>query len=255
MNSRALMDLWQRRGKTFGERSSLLRRSEAIRGIMDESLFFLRGLEGPVLDVGCGDGIPTASLVQRHQVIGVDFASTMLLRAKSSLPSTDFLRASIDHLPLRSASVSAATCFFVLSDYSDPTALLNGLLRALRVQGRVVLADYSSNDDFNNLLDDLQVRVLGKGRGMFRISPEALSLQVRRAGFTVKAVKELPYPLTTPLDLFINQLYLSSVGAQYRERQLSADQWRRLLGEWVKGSEVHLTRRFVLVLGEKHNPI
>jgi len=253
MVSRALMDLWQRRGRAFGERSSLLRRTEAIRGIMDESLLFLQCVEGLVLDVGCGDGIPTVSLVQRHQVIGVDFASTMLLRAKSNLPSANFLRASIDHLPLRSASISAVTCFFVLSDYSNPTNIVNELQRVLQVQGRIILADYSSNDDFNNLMDDLHVRVLGKGRDMFRLTPEAMSILVQRSGLKVKAVKELSYRLTIPLDTFINQLYLSSAGPQYREKQLSKDQWRKFLGGWVKGSEVHLTRRFVLVLGEKPN--
>lgn len=254
MVSRALMDLWQRRGRTFSERSDLLQRAEAIRGVMDESLLFLQPVKGLVLDVGCGNGIPTISLVQHHQVIGVDFASTMLLRAKSNLPSAHLLRASIDYLPLQSASIFAVTCFFVLSDYSNPTSIVNELDRVLQVQGRIILADYSSNDDLNNLLDDLQVRILGKGRDMFRFSQEAMSILVRRSGLKVEAVKELSYRLTIPLDAFINQLYLSSVGSQYREKQLGKDQWRNFLGGWVKGSEVHLTRRFVLVLVEKINP-
>jgi SAM-dependent methyltransferase len=218
---------------------------------MAESLLFLQSVEGLVLDVGCGHGIPTVSLAQRHQVIGVDFASTMLLRAKSNLPSVSFLRASIDHLPLRSASISAVTCFFVLSDYSDPTKIVNELQRVLQVHGRIVLADYSSDDDLNNLIDELQVRVLGKGRGMFRLSPEAMSILVRRPGLNVKAVRKLSYQLTIPLDTFVNQLYLSSAGSEYRERQLSRDQWSTFLGGWVEGSEVHTTRRFVLILGEK----
>ena len=246
------MDIWQRRGRTFGERSGLLQRAEAIRGVMDESLLFLQCVEGLVLDVGCGDGIPTISLVQRHQVIGVDFASSMLVRAKSNLPSVGFLRASIDHLPLRTASISAVTCFFVLSDYSNPTNIVDELQRVLQVQGRIILGDYSSDDDLNNVIDELQVRILGKGR-MFRLSPEAISILVQRPSLKVKAVKNFYHQLTLSLDTFINQLYLSSVGSEYRERQLSEDQWRKFLGAWLKGSEVHLTRRFVLVLGEKPN--
>jgi SAM-dependent methyltransferase len=253
MVSRALMDLWERRGRTFGERSGLLQRAEVIRGVMEESLLFLQCVKGMVLDVGCGDGIPTVSLVQHHQVVGVDFASTMLLRAKSNLLSAGLLRASIDHLPLRSASIPAVTCFFVLSDYYNPTHIVNEFGRVLQAQGRIILADYSSNDDLNNLLDDLQVRILGKGRDMFRLSPEAISALVRRSGLKVKAFKELSYRLTISLDAFINQLYLSSVGPQYRERQLSKDKWRMFLAGWVKGSEIHLTRRFVLVLGENPN--
>jgi ubiquinone/menaquinone biosynthesis C-methylase UbiE len=251
MSVKTLMDLWQRRGKTFGERSDLVKRNEAIEEVMTESLLHLQGIEGPVLDVGCGDGIPTGALIQHHRIIGVDFASTMLSRARSNLPSMDLLRASIDHLPLRSDSLPAITCYFVFSDYTDRHALLDEIRRVLCAYGRFVLADYSSNDDFNNLLDDLQKRVLGTGRGMLRLDPSALSLQVEEAGFKVRVSKEIPYRLRTRLDAFINQLYLSSVGVKYREKELREDQWRALLGEWVEGSEICVTRRFVLMLAEK----
>jgi len=254
MVSRALMELWQRRGITFTERSTLLQRANAIHGVMDESLRYLQGVKGIVVDVGCGDGIPTASLVQHYQVIGIDFASTMLSWTKSNLPSLDPLRASIDKLPIESASISAVTCFFVLSDYSNPTSILNELCRVLQVQGKFILADYSSNDDLNNLIDELQVKILGKHRGMFRPNPEGMSILVQRSGLNINAVKELSYDLTIRLDDFINQLYLSSVGPQYRERRLSENQWVEFLAGWLKGSEVHVTRRFGLVLSEKSDP-
>jgi len=45
MNLRKLMELWQKRGITFG-RSSLLRRGEALAGVMEESIAFLRGVHG-----------------------------------------------------------------------------------------------------------------------------------------------------------------------------------------------------------------
>ena len=56
---------------------------------------------------------------------------------------------------------------------------------AFSCEDRIILADYSSNDDFNSLMDDLHVRVLGKGRDMFRLSPEAMSILVQRAGLKV----------------------------------------------------------------------
>ena len=251
MSLRRLMDLWQRRGETFGRRSGLLQRGEALQSIMNESLHFLGDLEGPILDVGCGDGIPTSNLVQRFHVIGVDFALTMLSRAKISLPSADFLRASIDHLPLRRNTIPAVACYFVLSDYTDRSLLLNELQRVLQPAGKLVLADYSSNDDFNNLLDDLQRRVLDKDRGMLRLDSDSLSREVEKAGFKVRTAKELRHPLKIGLDTFIDQLYLSSAGAQYKEKKLTEDQWRRLLEKRMEGSEVLVTRRFALVLAEK----
>jgi len=251
MSLRKLMDLWQRRGETFGRRSGLLQRGVALQSIMNESFLFLRDLEGPVLDVGCGDGIPTSSLVQHFHVIGVDFALTMLNRAKASLPSADFLRASIGHLPLRHNVMSAVTCYFVLSDHAEWNLLLRELWRVLLPRGKLVLADYSLNDDFNNLLDDLQRRVLGKDRGMFRPDPDSLSREVEKAEFKVRTFRELHYPLRIRLDTFIDQLHLSSTGDQYKEKRLTEDQWRRLLEKWIEESEVLVTRRFALVLAEK----
>jgi len=245
------MQLWQRRGETFGRRSDLLRRGEALRDIMTESLRFLGASEGPVLDVGCGDGIPTATLVRHYHIIGVDFATTMLQRARLNLPSADLLRASVDHLPLRSGSVPASTCYFLLSDYATRTSLLNELRRVLQPNGKLVLADYSLNDDFNNLLDDLQRTVLGKDRGMFRPHPDVLKREVEEAGFRVQTASEVQHPLRIGFQTFIDQLYLSSTGAQYKERQLTEAQWRKLLNEWIEGSEVHVTRRFALVFAEK----
>jgi len=245
------MELWQRRGTTFGKRSGLLRRNEALKGIMIDSLAFFQNLQGPILDVGCGDGIPTATMAQHHRVIGVDFALTMLQRAKRSLASTDFLRASIDRLPLQSGSVPAASCYFVLSDYSDGTPLLSELERVLSTQGRLVVADYSSNDDFNNLLDKLQRTILGKDRAMFRLDPRALAGEVEKVGFEVKTSREICYSLGTPLETFIDQLYLSSVGREYKEKQLSKERWNEFLSDWVEVTEVRVTRRFALVLAEK----
>ena len=218
---------------------------------MNEALLFLEPVKGVVLDVGCGDGIPTTYLIQNHQVIGVDFASTMLLRAKASLRSIDLVTASIDHLPFPNSSIPAVTCFFVLSDYHNPSELATELCRVLQNHGRIVLADYSSHDDFNNILDELQVKVLGRGRGMFRPSPEAMAVMAEDSGLKVDTVKELTYPLTISLEAFVNQLYFSSVGPEYRAKQLGNDEWRKLLGERLRGSEIRLTRRFALVLGRR----
>ncbi len=82
---------------------------------------------------------------------------------------------------------------------------------------------------------------------MFRLNPRALASEVERAGFRIESSKEICYSLRTRLGTFIDQLYLSSTGPEYKKKQLSEDQWRELLSQWLEGREISLTRRFVLV--------
>lgn len=247
MSLRGLLETWERRARTFHQRSSLLERGRLIRPLMVEAVRFLGDGQSLVADLGCGDGIPTEYLARRMPVLGIDFSMSMLRRAKSALREASFLNASMTKLPFKDGGLSAITCFFVVSDYREKAPLLSEISRVLQQNGRLVLADYSDRDEFNNLLDDIQVRVLGRRREMFRIDAKALAWELERAGMTVREAFELERPLRIHLTGFVEQLHLSSVGEKYREKGLSMNEWRKLLKGRLDGEVIRLTRRFVAV--------
>ncbi len=68
-----------------------------------------------VLELGCGCGIPvTRALAARCSVIGVDLSRVQLGRARSALPSVDFLEADMCRLQFRDASFAGITAFYSL---------------------------------------------------------------------------------------------------------------------------------------------
>jgi ubiquinone/menaquinone biosynthesis C-methylase UbiE len=167
------------------------------------------------------------------------------------LHQTDFVNASVTQLPFGDDVIPAIACFFVFSDYHDKIPLLTEIARVLGRQGRFVLADYSDADEFNNLLDEIQMRVLGRGRGMFRVAPEELAKLLGKAGLSVEESFEVEYPMKVQLEDFVNQLYLSSMGEKYREKNLSMGAWRDLFARNLHGSTVDFTRRFAVAFALK----
>ena len=94
-----------------------------------------------VLDVACGTGDFCRELESAgHRVVGVDFSMGMLRAARTSSP---LLQADALRLPLRDASVGAATCGFALRNVTDVGELFDELARVVRPGGRIALLEVS----------------------------------------------------------------------------------------------------------------
>ena len=94
-----------------------------------------------VLDVACGTGDFCRELEEGgHRVVGIDFSMGMLQVARTGAPliQGDALR-----LPLRDASVDAATCGFALRNVTDTGDLFDELARVVRPGGRIALLEVS----------------------------------------------------------------------------------------------------------------
>ena len=69
----------------------------------------------PVLDLGCGTGVPAARmLARRFRVTGVDVSATQLRRARRLVPSGRFLRADLSEVEFAPASFAAVVCLYSL---------------------------------------------------------------------------------------------------------------------------------------------
>jgi ArsR family transcriptional regulator len=98
-------------------------------------------------DIGCGTGSLTFELARfADKVIGVDFSSEMLRRARAvakerGVRNVEFRRGDALKLPLASRSMDAAFCVMVLHFLPDPARAIAGLCRVVRRGGSVILVD------------------------------------------------------------------------------------------------------------------
>jgi len=110
-----------------------------------------------VLDVGAGSGIMSLALAEAGatEVVGVDVSPGMLERAEylrlSSPPEIAqrvyFRLASATDLPARDERFDAVICRMVLNHSREPANILRELVRVLRKEGVLILADLLSHDD------------------------------------------------------------------------------------------------------------
>lgn len=68
----------------------------------------------PILDLGCGTGVPTARMLtgSGHRVVGVDISEGMLKLAREQVPAAEFVRADFRELNGDLGTFGAVTAFF-----------------------------------------------------------------------------------------------------------------------------------------------
>jgi SAM-dependent methyltransferase len=97
------------------------------------------GLEGPVLDVGCGGGLFLRLLAERgHAVVGLD-NSADAARVAWAVNGVPAVRASLESAPLAPASCAAVTMFHVLEHLHDVRPYLRAAARLLAPGGRLIV--------------------------------------------------------------------------------------------------------------------
>ncbi len=113
------------------------------------------GLEGRILDYGCGYG---RSIWQLHEagfahLFGIDSSSGMLGRARTENPFARYVRNSGGEIPFAGGSFDAALLLAVLTCMPDPGAqarLFAELLRVLKDGGLLYVSDLLINSDARN---------------------------------------------------------------------------------------------------------
>jgi ubiquinone/menaquinone biosynthesis C-methylase UbiE len=90
---------------------------EAFSGVSNVAIFAALKPDATVLDLGCGAGLDSLIAAQRvgpgGRVVGIDFSTAMLERAKHAVRSapvgnTALLRAAAEKLPLADATIDVA---------------------------------------------------------------------------------------------------------------------------------------------------
>lgn len=150
--------------------------SEIIRSLTKAAVSSYCGVGNPfilgqikegdeVLDIGCGGGVDTlaAAIIvgSTGNVVGIDMVSEMLARAKENLRETLFhnvtlLEASAEDLPFRRNSFHVVISNGVFNLIVDKARALAEVFRALKPNGRLMIADQILTGD---LPDDTKSRV------------------------------------------------------------------------------------------------
>ena len=123
---------------------------EAFAGVSNVSLFADLPVGATVLDLGCGAGMDSIIAARRvgqaGRVIGVDFSTAMLGRARTAqqqahLPHLYFHHADAEHLFLPGESVDVALVNGIFNLNPKRKEILFELARVLRPRGRAYVAE------------------------------------------------------------------------------------------------------------------
>jgi arsenite methyltransferase len=124
--------------------------SEAFAGVSNISLFAEIPQGATVLDLGCGAGLDSLIAARRAapsgKVIGVDFSSTMLDRARqaakeAAIQNVSFKYADAERLPLDDACIDVALVNGIFNLNPARTAVFGELARVVRRDGVVYAAE------------------------------------------------------------------------------------------------------------------
>lgn len=146
------------------------------------------GLDGPVLDAGCGPGHWSAFLASLGlEVDGVDAAPAFVAHARQAYPAVRFREGDLRHLRLAPGSLGGVLAWFSLihADPEEVPAVLARFAEALRPGGSLLLGFFSGP-----ALAPFDHRVVTA----WAWPPEQPAAAVRAAGLQVLQQEERPQP-------------------------------------------------------------
>jgi SAM-dependent methyltransferase len=112
-------------------------------------------MNAPVLDAGCGAGVPvTEFLAERFAVTGVDISTAQIALARERVPRATFLQQDMLALDVPPGAFDAITCFYALIHIprDQHARVLAHFARALKPGGYLLLI--TGNQDLDDDVDD-----------------------------------------------------------------------------------------------------
>ena len=94
---------------------------------------WVRGVDGPIIDAGCGPGHWTDFLATQGSVVrGLDQVPEFIAHASSTYPTVDFATGSLEVIDAGSGSIGGVLSWYSLIHY-EPSAIQNSLREFSRV--------------------------------------------------------------------------------------------------------------------------
>lgn len=193
-----------------------------------------------VLELGCGPGIVANFYPKTADVVGLDFSSSMLKRAKKRVQKL-VLGDSLS-LPFRNKAFEVVTCFFMASDYAAKENILAEAFRVLGTGGVFLYADYSPKDEHWALRRGIRP-TLGESCDINIEGDRELSEKLEHVGFSVHEVNPIRFNAEFRLER-----YVKSRNEIQKLKEVNPNLWKRLKACAESGK---IEREFILLIGRK----
>ncbi|MFI7545350.1 class I SAM-dependent DNA methyltransferase [Actinoplanes sp. NPDC049599] len=151
----------------------------------------------PVLDLGCGTGVPTARALTAagRRVVGVDISEGMLKLAREQVPAAEFVHADVRKLAADFGTFGAVTAFFSLLMLSR--AEIEQTLVAIK--GWLEPGGWFALSMVDMDTDSLPLEFLGVPVFVTGYPQDQLAAKLTEAGFRVESIKTVQFtPAGTP---------------------------------------------------------
>lgn len=151
----------------------------------------------PILDLGCGTGVPTAQILTAsgRRVVGVDISEGMLRLAREQVPAAEFRHADVRELGADLGTFGAVTAFFSLLMLSraEIEQTLTKITGWLEPGGWFALGMVDLD------ADSLPVEFLGVPVRVTGYPQDQLAAKLTAAGFRVESIETVRFtPTGTP---------------------------------------------------------
>jgi SAM-dependent methyltransferase len=178
-----------------------------------------------VLDLGCGGGIDVLLSARRvgpaGRAIGVDMTDEMLdlarrNAAEAGADNVEFVKGTIEALPLGDASVDVVISNCVINLAADKSAVFREISRVLRPGGRIGVSDVVASDD-------LTVADRAKRGSFAGCIAGALSFAEYRAGLEAAGLREIDIqPTSRAADGLFNAIIRATKPADWTPSAMRA---------------------------------
>jgi len=106
-----------------------------------------------VLDVCCGPGHLAAAMAKKGATVeGIDFAATMIAKARENYPDLRFREADAEALPYDNGAFDDVACAFGVMHFDRPDVAIAEAFRVLQPGGRYVFTQWGMEDDVLNIV-------------------------------------------------------------------------------------------------------
>lgn len=234
-HNRRIREEFARQAGSFEDRRLNTAFTQHLRRLVD----FARPIATDVcVDVACGTGLVARALApQVAQVTAVDLTPEMLATGKAQadeegLRNVVFQAGDALALPFVDASFSLVVTRFSLHQVADPEALLGELVRVVRPDGRIVVADMVVGQDVGGDPDRIE-RLRDPSHGRM-LTVDRIAALLTREGGTVAGREVFDVP--RPLGMWVEQAGTAESSVRQIEEEFAAE----LRGGPVTGMRPHL---------------